>query len=130
MQILINTSSERPVYQQIIDRVKRDVAQGLLQKGDKLPTVRYLATQLAINPNTIAKAYQLLELEGIITTRPGAGTFIAGNDNQLSAAVREKLLREQMERLAVEAVHMQVDQETLSRWFSETCAKFNFPEKS
>jgi len=72
MQIRIDNASNRPVYRQIIDQIKRDIALGRLIKDEKLPTVRQLAAQLAINPNTIAKAYRQLEGEGIIITRPGS----------------------------------------------------------
>jgi GntR family transcriptional regulator len=75
MQFRIDNASGRAVYQQIIDQIKRDIALGRLTKDEKLPTVRQLAVQLAINPNTIAKAYRQLEQEGIITTKPGAGAF-------------------------------------------------------
>jgi GntR family transcriptional regulator len=64
MQINIDNASDRAVYQQIIDQVKRDIALGRLGKDERLPTVRQLAGQIAINPNTIAKAYQQLEREG------------------------------------------------------------------
>ena len=75
MQILIDNASNRPVYLQIIDQIKYDIALGRLIKGDKLPTVRQLAAELVINPNTIAKAYRQLEQDGIIATKPGAGAF-------------------------------------------------------
>jgi GntR family transcriptional regulator len=73
MQFRIDNASDRAVYLQIIDQVKRDIALGRLAKEERLPTVRQLAQQLAINPNTIAKAYRQLEQEGIIVTRVGAG---------------------------------------------------------
>ena len=79
MQFRIDNASDRPVYLQIIDQVKRDIALGRLAKEERLPTVRQLAQQLAINPNTIAKAYRQLEQEGIIVTRAGAGAFVAGS---------------------------------------------------
>ena len=60
MQIRIDNASDRAVYQQIIDQIKRDIALGRLLKDEQLPTVRQLAGQLAINPNTIAKAYRQL----------------------------------------------------------------------
>ena len=93
MQIRINNASNRPVYQQIIDQVKRDIALGRLIKDEKLPTVRQLARQLAINPNTIAKAYRQLEGEGIIVTRPGSGAFIANLDSNLSRATEKDSCR-------------------------------------
>jgi len=130
MQFLLDNASARPVYKQIIDQVKRDIALGRLIKDEKLPTVRQLAAQLAINPNTIGKAYRQLEHEGIIVTRPGAGAFVASLNSNLSNSVKEKIIREDIERLVVEAVHMRLDKGQLHRWFSETADKFKFnPEK-
>jgi GntR family transcriptional regulator len=125
MQIRIDNASDRPVYQQIIDQVKRDIALGRLVKDEKLPTVRQLAGQLAINPNTIAKAYQQLEREGIIVTRPGAGAFVANLDSDLSSSVKKKLICEDLERAVVDAFHMQIDSNTLLKWFNEAVGKFN-----
>ena len=125
MQIRIDNASERPVYQQIIDQVKRDIAIGRLGMDEKLPTVRQLAGQLAINPNTIAKAYQQLEREGIITTRPGSGAFVANLGSDLSNSVKKKLVSEDLERAVVDAFHMQIDSGTLLKWFNEAIGKFN-----
>ena len=125
MQIRIDNASDRPVYQQIIDQVKRDIALGRLGKDEKLPTVRQLAGQLAINPNTIAKAYQQLEREGIISTRPGAGTSVANLDSDLSGSVKKKIICEDLERAVVDAFHMQIDKQTLLKWFNEAIGKFN-----
>ena len=92
-----------------------------------MPTVRQLAGQLAINPNTIAKAYRQLEQEGIIVTKPGAGAFVANLDSSLSTAVRKRIVWEELERIAVEAFHMQIDTELLSQWFGDVVKKFNLP---
>ena len=129
MQFLIDNASGRPVYQQIMDQVKRDIALGRLIKDEQLPTVRQLARQLALNPNTIAKAYRQLEQEGIIVTKPGAGAFVASLDSNLSRAVRRKLVSQELERIAVEAFHMQIDRKTLSEWFNNVIEKFNLPAK-
>lgn len=129
MQFNINHSSDRPVYQQIMDQVKRDIALGRLNKNEKLPTVRQLAGQLAINPNTIAKAYRQLEQEGIIVTKAGAGAFVANLDSNLSRSVRKKLISAELERIAVDAYHMQIDSQTLLEWFEKTVVKFNLPSK-
>ena len=129
MQIRIDNASGRPVYQQIIDQIKRDVALGRLVKDEKLATVRQLAVQLAINPNTIAKAYRQLEQEGIIVTRPGAGAFVASLDSSLNEAVKMRVISEELERIVVEAFHMQIDGPTLLEWFGSVVEKFNMPEK-
>jgi len=125
MQFRIDNASDRAVYLQIIDQVKRDVALGRLAKEERLPTVRQLSQQLTINPNTIAKAYRPLEQEGIIVTRAGAGAFIANLDSVLSRAVRRKLICDELERIVVEAFHMQIDKETMTEWFNTIIGKFN-----
>ena len=129
MQIRIDNASNRPVYRQIIDQIKRDIALGRLIKDEKLPTVRQLAAQLAINPNTIAKAYRQLEQEGIIITKPGSGAFIANLDSNLSRAVRKRLLSEELELITVEAFHMQIDRQTLLELFNNAVEKLNLPSK-
>ena len=125
MQIRIDNASDRPVYQQIIDQVKRDIALGRIIKNEKLPTVRQLARQIAINPNTIAKAYRQLEQQGIIVTKAGAGAFVANLDSNLSRSVRKKVISEELERIAVDAYHMQIDSQTLLEWFNNAVTKFN-----
>ncbi len=68
----------RPIYTQIVDNFKSQIAAGILQSGEKLPSVRELAGSLAINPNTIQRAYRELELAGWIATVPGKGCFVCG----------------------------------------------------
>lgn len=129
MQIQINNTSSRAVYQQIIDQIKRDIALGKTKKGEKLPTVRELAAKLVINPNTIAKAYKQLEQDGIIVTRAGAGAFVAEINSNLSKAVRKKLLCQELERVAVDAVHMQIEKNKLVEWFGDILEKFRFEQE-
>ena len=71
----------RPIYSQIIDSVKDQIAAGILQTGERLPSVRELAAQLAINPNTILRSYRALESDGWIVTVPGKGCFVSANGN-------------------------------------------------
>ena len=83
----------RPIYSQIIDGFREQIAAGILQPGEKLPSVRDLASELAINPNTIQRAYRQLELEGWIVSMQGKGSFVSG---ELSIRQREndRLLEE------------------------------------
>jgi GntR family transcriptional regulator len=127
MQFRIDNTSDRPVYQQIVDQVKRDIALGRLVKDEKLPTVRHLAKQLAINPNTIARAYRQLEQEGIIVTKPGAGAFVTNLDSNLSRSVRKKIVSDELQQIAIEAFHMQIDRQTLLELFNIAVEKFNLP---
>ena len=68
----------RPIYTQITDDLRTQITAGILQHGDKLPSVRELAAELAINPNTIQRAYRELEMQGYIATVPGKGCFVCG----------------------------------------------------
>jgi GntR family transcriptional regulator len=77
-----------PVYRQIIDRVTGGIAAGALKPGDQLPTVRQLAVDLAINPNTVVRAYRELEIRGVLETQQGTGTFIS----------RQKVASDEVER--------------------------------
>lgn len=75
--IRLDGRDARPIYEQVTDGLRQLVIRGGLAPGDKLPSVRVLAASLAINPNTIAKAYEALEAEGYLYTEPGRGTFAA-----------------------------------------------------
>ena len=74
----LNYRDARPIYSQIIDGYREQILSGVLQNGDRLPSVRELAGQLAINPNTIQRAYRELEMQGWIATVPGKGCFVCG----------------------------------------------------
>src|SRR6266852_8436100 len=81
-----------PVYRQLIDQVRSGVASGSLAAGDQLPTVRQLAVDLAINPNTVLRAYRELELGGLLETHQGTGTFISQQKLRRSDAERDRQL--------------------------------------
>lgn len=81
----------RPIYTQIIAGIKEQITAGILRAGDRLPSVRELATELAINPNTIQRSYRALEAEGWIVTVPGKGCFVSANGN-CQEQERKKLL--------------------------------------
>ncbi len=74
---MLDLKSGVPVYRQVIDQVLGAIALGALRAGDQLPTVRQLAVDLAINPNTVVRAYRELEIRGVLQTQQGTGTFIA-----------------------------------------------------
>jgi GntR family transcriptional regulator len=74
---LLDAKSGVPIYRQIQDQIRYGIASGLVNPGEQLPTVRALAVELSVNPNTVIKAYTELEREGILTTEQGTGTFVA-----------------------------------------------------
>jgi GntR family transcriptional regulator len=83
-----------PTYMQLVNQVRRATRNGTLHSGDRLPTAREVVTALAINPNTVLKAYSQLESEGLVVSRPGLGTFIAqGIPAPLAPALQRQLRR-------------------------------------
>ncbi len=91
-RFVIDLHSGVPVYRQLIDQVRSGIASGSLTAGDQLPTVRQLAVDLAINPNTVMRAYRELELGGLLETHQGTGTFIANKKLEKNSAERERQL--------------------------------------
>src|SRR5580704_11686941 len=91
-QLKLDLRSGVPVYRQIIDQVRAGMAAGTLSAGDQLPTVRQLAVDLAINPNTVLRAYRELELGGMLETHQGTGTFISEKKINRNNAERERQL--------------------------------------
>jgi GntR family transcriptional regulator len=81
-----------PVYRQLIDQVQAAVASGVLATGDQLPTVRQVAVDLAINPNTVLRAYREMEIRGLLDSQQGTGTFIADRKVEYSKDERDRLL--------------------------------------
>ena len=102
MIIRIDESDPRPLYQQIVDEVRRGMVLGTLAADDALPSVRQLAAELSVNPNTVQQAYRELEREGLAYARRGQGTYVApfrGEDearerNRVAATVAERALQE------------------------------------
>ena len=89
--ITVDTLSRRPIYEQLIDNVKKSVLCSTLAPGEQMPSVRALAVELAVNPNTIQKAYAELERLGIICSMPGRGSFIADNVRALAETNRGEI---------------------------------------
>lgn len=103
----IDVKSRVPIYEQITENVKRLIIQGVLLPEEKLPSVRSLAQELTINPNTIQKAYRELEREGYVISRPGKGSFV---NDMTETMNREhiKTLTDEVERLIKELVFLDV----------------------
>ena len=99
--IHLDYRDSRPIYQQVKDNLRRMMVTGVLNAGDKLPSVRALASQLSINPNTIQRAYAELEAEGYVVSVTGKGNFVAEGDTQNQARRQELLakMRPMMEEL-------------------------------
>ena len=92
MRLTIDPRSGVPYYRQIIDQVQFAIADGRLACGDQLPTVRQLAVELKINPNTVGRAYHELEIKGVVSTQMGTGTFIGDEKAEISELERKRML--------------------------------------
>jgi GntR family transcriptional regulator len=101
----------RPIYEQVVDGLRRLMVTGVLAPGDKLPSVRQLATQLTINPNTIARAYSALEAEGFVFSVSGRGTFVAEGREQHRGRIRE--LQERLRPILRELKELGMTEEEL-----------------
>ncbi len=108
-----------PVYQQVVNGVKIAVAKGILQSGEKLPSVRELATMMTLNHNTVAKAYQQLERERIIEVIKGRGTYVAPPNALLDRQDRIENLTAMMRHIYVESHYLQLSEEDLVSMFRE-----------
>jgi GntR family transcriptional regulator len=92
-----------PVYRQLIDQVRAGVASGSLAAGDQLPTVRQLAVDLTINPNTVLRAYRELELGGMLETHQGTGTFVTSKKPEKNSSERDRQLGQMAGEFAARA---------------------------
>ena len=88
----LDAHSGVPVYRQLIDQVQAAVASGFLSAGDQLPTVRQVAVDLAINPNTVLRSYREMEIRGLLDTQQGTGTFVADRKVEYSRDARDRQL--------------------------------------
>lgn len=111
MQVTISTADARPIYVQIMDEVRRALVLGTLRPEDSLPSVRQLAADLRVNPNTVAQAYRELEREGLVYVRRGQGTFAA--EHSPDGNERRTLVRDVAKRAMIDAHRHGLDAEEL-----------------
>jgi GntR family transcriptional regulator len=102
-QFALDLHTGVPVYRQLIDQVRAGIASRSLAAGDQLPTVRQLAVDLSINPNTVMRAYRELELGGVLETHQGTGTFISDKKLEKKSAERERQLGQMASEFAARA---------------------------
>ena len=99
----LDNASGVPVYRQLIDQVQAGIATGVLGLGSQLPTVRQVAVDLAINPNTVMRAYRELEIRGVLDTQQGTGTFIAAQQPQIESDDRTRRLDQLVDEFVARA---------------------------
>lgn len=108
MFIRIEPSSSVPIYRQIIDQIRYQIAAGILKKGDKIPSVRELALQLAVNQNTILKVYNELCRQNILKIERGEGTFVAAEPQNISEQDKLDLIAGPLRQAAVLAIQLNI----------------------
>jgi GntR family transcriptional regulator len=106
-------------YLQVVQQVRHALRLGLLRQGDQLPTVKDVVARLAINPNTVLKAYRELERDGLVAAKPGVGTFVTRSLTDASLAAHEPLRRE-LTRWLVKARQAGLDEESIEALFSNS----------
>ena len=119
MQFHLDQRSGLPMYLQIVQQVKEALRLGLLDVGDQLPTVREVVAELAINPNTVAKAYRELEHEGLVEAQQGRGTFVSST-LIASSLEHHEALRRALQEWLVEAQRAGIDAESIRALVSTT----------
>ncbi len=116
----ITTGSSEPIYRQLVEQARRLIAGGQLAPGDAMPSVRDIAQALALNPMTVSKAYGILEMEGVLSRRRGIGMTVAEAPSAAHTLdQRADLLRPTLERAALEARQLELDEETILTLFKK-----------
>ncbi len=114
MHIHISTQDGIPLYQQIVRQVKNLISSGILESGGELPSIRILAEQLLVNPNTVARAYRELEAAGFVEKRRTAGTFVTDGPSPLARREKLRLLMDRIDGLLAESHQMRLPLEELA----------------
>jgi GntR family transcriptional regulator len=131
MEIRIDPNSTEPIYLQIIYSIKHQVATGRLKPGEQLPTVRMLATDLRINPNTAARAYETLDTEGVITTQRGRGTYVREHpDDAHLRRVRKDQLKAMLDNVINNALSLGYPAEEIRLAFEIELARWQRQRRS
>ncbi|MHB0946280.1 MAG: GntR family transcriptional regulator [Sedimentisphaerales bacterium] len=122
--IQILSGSNEPIYSQIVEQIRQAIAKGQLGTGEKLPAVRKLASDLVVNPNTVAKAYTLLEQAGMVTTKSGSGTFVADPKMRTSDPADMNILFERTDALIGRALNLGINRDDLIKMFGDRVNAF------
>jgi GntR family transcriptional regulator len=115
MDITINVADGVPIYRQIVNQVKYLVASGLIRAGEELPPIRTLALQLKVTPNTIVKAYDELEISGVVHKRRGSGTFVSEGRQQLAIKERRRIIEQRIDALLAEGYQLNFSADDILR---------------
>lgn len=131
MELRLDPDSAVPIYLQIVHTIKHHVATGRLKPGEQLPTVRELATNLRINPNTVARAYDQLDGDNVITTQQGRGTYVREHPDEAHLSrVRQDQLKAMMDNVVGKAFSMGYTVDEVREAFDAQIARWTRMKKS
>lgn len=116
--VRINKASSKPYYEQLVLSIKEDILNGVLTAGDQVPSVREMAKHLLMNPNTVSKAYKVLENEQVLVTIKGKGTFVKVTEDLPRDEIRILQVKERLKELMIEARHLQISICELTDWMN------------
>jgi GntR family transcriptional regulator len=119
MILNLDPRSNTPIWEQVVHQIKELILKEILQPEDKLPSVRELSGTLLINPNTVSKAYQELERQGIIETLRGKGTFVSASITPRADEQKIAEMKQQIKQLVINASYLGIDQQTLTLWIKK-----------
>ena len=123
--VQISSGSNEPIYTQVVGQISRAIAQGLIKPGEKLPAVRNLAAELVINPNTVARAYTILEQQGLVTTKTGSGTY-ASDPRLRDKDVRElNILNDRVDNIITQGLNLGLSHEEIVELLRGRLSKFS-----
>ncbi len=122
--LTVDPRSGVPIYLQIVEQIKRSIALGILQAGEQLPTVKQLAIDLTVNPNTVARAYRDLEREQVIETSPGRGSFVPANGAAQSPKVAAEVAGDALDLALREAKSVGLSRERVRELFDAALARW------
>ena len=123
--VQISSGSNEPIYTQVVGQISRAIAQGLIRPGEKLPAVRNLAAELVINPNTVARAYTILEQHGLVTTKTGSGTY-ASDPRLRDKDVRElNILNDRIDNIITQGLNLGLSHEEIVELLKGRLSKFS-----
>lgn len=127
--IQISPGSNEPIYAQIVAQISQAIAKNELSPGDKLPAVRRLAAELVINPNTAAKAYTVLEQQGLVSTKTGAGTFVTDPKLRNRDPSDVNILTGRIDNIITQALNIGLAPEDISDTFKARLSRFGSQAK-
>lgn len=119
MRLKLDTASPVPIYSQIVEQVWCAIAAGALKPDDEMPSVRALATEHLINPNTVARAYLELEREGLLSKKRGTGTYVSSQAARLGEKEKARIVREMLDKALAQAMQLHLPTKQVREIFED-----------